>query len=152
MNKRRKINWTFITILLLNFFGILFIKLYDQNKYLKTREGIEENGAYAIGIITLTPPKGELIKQGGAERIMFTHKGHLFEGDAVSLVKRTEIGNKYIIAFDTTNIKHCIVLYDYPVTDSTQFLKDVEYLKQYPPIPYFETLIWKCFKNKEKLW
>lgn len=152
MSKKRKINWTLITILLLNIFGILFIKLHDQNKYLKTREGIKDNGAYAIGTITLTPPEGNLIKQGGAERVFYQYNDLNFEGDAVGPFKRTHIGNKYIILFDSTNIKRCVVLYDYPVSDSTQFLKDVEYLKKHPPKPYYESLIWGCFKNKKRLW
>ncbi len=44
-----------------------------------------------------------------------------------------------------------MVLYDYPVKDSLQFVRDMEFLRKNPPKPY-DTLIWKCFRNKEKLW
>ena len=151
MKGKVKMNWTLIIILLLNILGIGFIKLHDQNKYIKTKTGIEKHGEYAIGIITLIPPEGKLIKQGGAERILYKYKKQIFEGDAVGPFKMTKKNDKYIVIFDTTNLKHCMVLYDYPVKDSLQFVRDMEFLRKNPPKPY-DTLIWKCFRNKEKLW
>ncbi len=86
-------------------------------------------------------------------RISYQHKNQNYEGPTVGpWTKHVKKGDSYIVMFDSTNLKRNVVLYDYQVTDSTQFLKDVEYLKQHPPTPYYESLIWKRFQNKEKLW
>ncbi|WP_373733651.1 hypothetical protein [Bacteroides heparinolyticus] len=151
MRKKRKINWTLITIILLNIFSILFIKLYDQNKYLKTREGIKENGTYAMGEIVLFS-KGTW-SQIGTISITYQFQDKHYRGDIVSGHRlNMREGEKYIVIFDSTNLKSCVLLHNYPVTDSIQFLKDVEYLKKYPPTGDYESWIWKCFKDKKRLW
>ncbi len=90
MKGKVKMNWTLIVILLLNILGIGFIKLHDQNKYIKTKTGIEKHGEYTIGTIILAPPDGKLTRQGGAEIVSFTHKDKVFEGDAVGPFKMTK--------------------------------------------------------------
>lgn len=151
MAKRIKVDRTLVFLILLNVFVISFIKLHDQNKYIKTKNGIEKNGEFGICEITLF--SSGTIRQVGTIRISYQYKNQTYEGDIVGpYTKHVKKGDYYVVMFDATKLKRCVVLFDYQVTDSTQFLKDVEYLKQHPPTPRYESLIWKRFQNKEKLW
>ena len=151
MRGKVKMNWTLIVIILLNILGIGFIKLHDQNKYIKTKTGIEKHGNFAICEITLF--SSGTIRQTGAIEITYQYKGQHYQGDIVGpYTQHVKEGDRYIVWFDTTNLKQCVVLFNCPVTDSLQFEQDVKLLKQNPPVPYYESLTWKCFRNKEKLW
>ncbi len=143
--------WKFIIIILLPVLYIVFIQFNYQNKYIKAKSGIEKNGEFAICKVTRFSTG--TLRQAGDITISYQYKDRSYEGDIVGpYEKEVKEGDHFIVMFDTTKLSRCVVLFDYPVPDSTQFLKDVEYLKHNPPKPYYETLIWKCFRNKEKLW
>ncbi len=70
-------NWTIIIIVLLNVFVILFIKLHDQNKYIKTKNGIEKDGEFGMCKVTLF--SSGTLRQVGTIAISYQYKDNIMK-------------------------------------------------------------------------
>lgn len=123
-----------VILFFLTFFILFMIWVKNDNK--KLIDSIRKNECYSIGTVTNivgghggfygsyfnVSPSAPLIN------ISFYFKGKLIKTNAKSFYdsNKENIGKRFVVAFDSTNTENCIMLFDYPVKDDSDFFRYLE--------------------------
>lgn len=130
-----------IIILIIGFPAVIY---FAQKQEADLRRDIRSHIAYSIGTITdyvggnrgmigkigrvtASNPKVKITFKTHNSKIETTSKGLL------SSKMRDCVGKDYVVVYDSVNPENCILLFYYPVKDSTDFAKYIEEFKINPP-------------------
>ena len=105
------------------------ISTKDRNKYL------EENGLFTIGKVIEYSAHSIT---GSSQYIIISYKVNGLEyqvssGYYVPFKNGPESGEMFMAMYLPNDPKKCALLFDYPVKDSSDYKKDIEEFKKYPP-------------------
>lgn len=141
-NKKKK---RIINDLLIMLFisGLILFLIVDKN-YIVVR--ISENRKYAIATITNYKgpsssyvPKGATLHNGSSLFISFYDSISNSKVDAVAFLEsiphdpQNQIGKQFIVVYNYKEPKDCILLSDYPVKDSMDYVQYIEAFKKDQP-------------------
>lgn len=123
---------------------IIIVIIWSQWDNKRLHRNISENLSYSVATITKYIPPGGIPPSAGSIWAEFNIDGYLFEtltkGGTRSpgtKIPDSPKGKQYLIIYNAKNPEECILLWDYPINDSTDFRRYIEYLKKHP-IPEFE--------------
>ncbi len=121
--------------------------IYDKDSTVKS---ISENKEYSIATIISCSGRG--IKRSSASlRIAFEDKNSKTKIETFANLgtipknAKNQIGNKFVVVYNYLNPKECILLAEYPVKDSADF---VEYIKSFNSAPPSLNKYYKFWWNK----
>jgi hypothetical protein len=130
-------------VVIICLFVLFAVVINIQRKNL--REKICRHPAYAIGTVTkIAGGSSGAVRIGrwGSSshsdpivHISFQEKGTLRETESKGLLSsNTDYeGKRFVVIYDSLNYKNCILLFDFPIRDTTDFVRYMELFKSSPP-------------------
>jgi hypothetical protein len=141
MKKEKIMNWI-KGILIIGGVPIVTLLIVLDNK--SNIKAIKDNPAYAIGIVThyskgsrTIPINGTVSRTSSSVFVAFYVKNKKIKTDSKGMGPKSNQadceGKNYVVIYDYKDPKKCVILFDYPVKDSADFIQAVEKLKINPP-------------------
>jgi hypothetical protein len=122
--------------------GLFFTVLWIQSDKTKLRDIIEKNQMFSIGTVTkiigghggFYMSKWNTSPSDTKVWISFYHNGELIltQSKALLVSDKKNIGKRFVVVYDSTNIENCILLFNCPVKDSSDFESYIERFKKTP--------------------
>nr|WP_297165627.1 hypothetical protein [uncultured Dysgonomonas sp.] len=131
MDQSTKTAWVILSMTLI-FLTLLYMFFHYLRK--DSERKIANNLGYSIGVlknITTAGTPMSIEVYFDFEANSRTYNGMKDSGKTIGY-KAAVIGNQYLMIYDTLNPENCQILFDYPIKDSSDFIRYLEEFKTKP--------------------